>query len=64
MIKGECDCCGARDVRLSRCWPMGMETYACAKCKGSVAHEVTAEEAQEKELIEYDAALEAERKCK
>lgn len=32
-IIGECDCCGAKNVHLRECWPMGMETYACAKCR-------------------------------
>jgi len=30
---GECDCCGQKRP-LSRCWPMGIETYACDECRG------------------------------
>lgn len=30
----ECDCCGKRR-ELTRCWTScGIETYACAKCRG------------------------------
>jgi hypothetical protein len=31
--KGECDCCG-RVRPLTRCWPFGMETFACDECRG------------------------------
>lgn len=31
--RGECDCCGKRRL-LSRCWPSGIETYACDECRG------------------------------
>jgi hypothetical protein len=30
----ECDCCGELRV-LSRCWPFGIETYACDECQGA-----------------------------
>lgn len=29
----ECDCCGKLAV-LQRCWPMGIETFACDDCRG------------------------------
>ncbi len=28
----ECDCCGQRRL-LTKCWPMGIETYACNECR-------------------------------
>lgn len=28
----ECDCCGEKRP-LTRCWPMGIETYACDECR-------------------------------
>jgi hypothetical protein len=28
----ECDVCGQRRP-LTKCWPMGIETYACAECR-------------------------------
>ena len=28
----ECDCCGQRR-QLTKCWPMGIETYACNECR-------------------------------
>lgn len=34
MGKGQCDCCGSNNVRLSRTEVAGIETYACAKCFG------------------------------
>ena len=30
---GECDCCG-RKRELTRCWPFGIETFACDECRG------------------------------
>lgn len=32
----ECDCCGkmVEPDSISRCWPFGIETYACEKCRG------------------------------
>ena len=28
----ECDVCGQRRL-LTKCWPMGIETYACDECR-------------------------------
>jgi hypothetical protein len=33
-MRGSCDCCNAQDVELSFCIVTGIETYACAKCRG------------------------------
>ena len=29
-----CDCCNELSRELVRCWPMGIETFACPKCRG------------------------------
>jgi hypothetical protein len=29
-----CDCCDAKVRKLYRCWAYGIETFACAKCRG------------------------------
>lgn len=34
MTRGECDSCGAKDVRLRRAEVTGIETYACGQCHG------------------------------
>lgn len=31
--KADCDCCG-KCRRLSRVWAYGIETFACAECRG------------------------------
>ena len=33
-MRGQCDCCGKDDRELTKCWPMGIETMACAQCRG------------------------------
>lgn len=33
-MKGTCDPCGATNVRVSRCWVTGIETFACDECSG------------------------------
>jgi hypothetical protein len=30
----QCDCCAAMVRTLHRCFAYGIETYACAKCRG------------------------------
>jgi hypothetical protein len=34
MIWGDCDCCENEGL-LTRCWPSGMETFACEFCTGN-----------------------------
>lgn len=34
----ECDCCSKRR-KLTRCWVSGIETYACAECRGEGVEE-------------------------
>lgn len=31
---GECDCCGRSDLYLHQVWFCGLETWACAECRG------------------------------
>lgn len=33
LIIGDCDCCDRRNVELSRCWPMRIETFVCSACR-------------------------------
>jgi len=37
MARGTCDCCDAQNVRVSRVWVTGIETFACTKCSGGDA---------------------------
>jgi hypothetical protein len=30
----QCDCCATMVRKLHRCFVYGLETYACAKCRG------------------------------
>lgn len=32
-MTGDCDCCGNYSTTLRRVWYMGIETFACAKCR-------------------------------
>lgn len=33
ISRGECDCCG-KQGELARVWAYGIETFACARCRG------------------------------
>ncbi len=32
-VRGYCDCCDEYRA-LERCWPQGIETFACDECRG------------------------------
>ena len=44
---GGCDCCGREDVRLTQVWYLGMETWACAPCRGADMEDENMPEGQE-----------------
>ena len=41
----QCDCCGQMRPTVQRCWYMGIETFACANCRGNK---------EQDELEQYD----------
>lgn len=46
-IIGECDCCARGPRVLTICVAYGIETAACAECRGGTAREVIEELAEE-----------------
>jgi len=37
---GDCDCCDRKNVALAQAWIAGLETWACAVCRGEEPDEM------------------------